>query len=373
MKKTLLLVVGMLVAGMSFAQEATPDSTATANDTYKTKYTFLPYAIYAPETSVEGGVLILRQFKPKGAGADTRPSNIEFNPAYTLNNQWKINLKHTYIAPGEKWITTGRFTLRKFPEKYFGIGNNTSDAQERRVDWTAAMFTGDWAKQVKPGMFAGVQVKYNRYMNVMFEDCLECNDEQLGEVIPGEEGGTAAGIGLIYKWDLRNSVMTPVRGHYLEVSTLHHGKATLSDYGFSSLKLDARKYFDFSSAQNGGSVLAMQAMGQFTFGDAPFRELAMLGGDGQMRGYYFGRYRDDHYVTAQVEYRQDLFWRFGATAFATVGNVGNSVENMMENIKGTVGAGLRLNMNKKDRAHLRLDYAVGNGTSGLYMTFGEAF
>ena len=93
-----------------------------------------------------------------------------------------------------------------------------------------------------------------------------------------------------------------------------------------------------------------------------------------MRGYLLGRYRDNNALQFQGEYRLNIFWRIGATVFGGVGNVYPQVGDFrLADSKYTYGLGLRFNTNPNDPANVRIDWGWGEGTSGLYVTFGEAF
>ena len=79
--------------------------------------------------------------------------------------------------------------------------------------------------------------------------------------------------------------------------------------------------------------------------------------------------------TFQVEYRTDLYWRFGLVVFGGMtamydGLVDWDESNWMYN----VGTGLRFLIDREDDVYLRLDYGIGrDGQSGFYVSFGEAF
>ncbi|MEH0156345.1 BamA/TamA family outer membrane protein [Limibacter armeniacum] len=364
--------IGIASAQNEPVKQDTTTNTKVVQEPYKAHNTYLPYAVYAPETSVEFGMFVLRQFKPKGAGDETRPSNVQLSGAYTLEKQYKITVDYSFLSPEEKWMSNGYITYRRFPEKYYGIGSDAKAENEQSIDWKSIIVEVQGLRKVKPSMFVGAQLRYVNMMDVTFEECEDCIDEP---VLPlGAEGGVSAGIGAVYIWDTRDAILTPTKGHYIELSATTYGSGTGSDFSFTSIKFDARKYFDFSENTDGKSILALQTNIQQTYGDAPFREVALLGGGEMMRGYYQGRYRDNHLVAVQAEYRKYLFWRIGATVFGSAGNVASDWNTFeFSNLKAAMGAGLRLNLNKNDTANLRLDYGIGNGTSGLYMTFGEAF
>ena len=45
----------------------------------------------------------------------------------------------------------------------------------------------------------------------------------------------------------------------------------------------------------------------------------------------------------------------------------------LNQIKWAAGGGLRFNLNPGDTTNLRIDFAAGPNTTGLYLTIGEAF
>ncbi|WP_223834215.1 hypothetical protein [Spirosoma profusum] len=63
--------------------------------------------------------------------------------------------------------------------------------------------------------------------------------------------------------------------------------------------------------------------------------------------------------------------------FAGVGNVGNWLHDVnFQNLNYSLGGGVRLALNRKERLNLRIDYCWGLGQSvsnGLYFQLGEAF
>jgi hypothetical protein len=94
-------------------------------------------------------------------------------------------------------------------------------------------------------------------------------------------------------------------------------RAPLAVTSNSSIQRGCRKFLYLSSK----SVLALQGIAGFTFGNTPFRKLEELGGADMMRGYYGGRFTDKCLMAYQAEYRRLLFWRIGMVAFAATGEV----------------------------------------------------
>ena len=90
-----------------------------------------------------------------------------------------------------------------------------------------------------------------------------------------------------------------------------------------------------------------------------------------MRGYYEGRYRDRHYMAAQVELRQHIWHRIGAVVWVGAGNVFHD-RHSFKHILPNYGIGYRWEFKK--RVNVRLD--VGFGKPGQYsfmFNINEAF
>lgn len=367
-KKTSLSILFLFLSLVLFAQNETEQDTV-----YKAKFTGFPYPAYAQETSWEFGVVSVYQFKPKKASFMTRPSNATFIGFYTLENQIRLKLEHTIFTNNEDWLLEGTWEYSKYPEKYYGIGNNTPASNEQLMDWSKFEIRQQFLKKLQTNMFLGLQYRYVNFWDISVEPRADGTGSL--EQIPGYEGGVNSGIGVVYKWDTRDFVLVPATGHFIEFRAETYPSWLGSDYQFSTIKIDLRKYFDLNKQKTAHTVVAFQGIVNQTFGDVPFRELSLMGGLKMMRGVYEGRYRDNHMVALQAEVRQHLFWRIGATAFVSTAQVmPNWNAFLFDQFKMAGGAGLRLLINKEDRATLRADYGVGpDGSSGLYLTFGEAF
>ena len=96
-----------------------------------------------------------------------------------------------------------------------------------------------------------------------------------------------------------------------------------------------------------------------------------------MRGYYYGRYRDNVLMAAQAEYRILPFSfskRWGAAAFAGAGTVAPSVGTLqLKHTKFAAGAGVRYLLFVKKDIFLRFDVGVTREGVNFYLFTGEAF
>lgn len=362
MKKGRFLLLTILLLSLnSFGQEDTIH--------FKTTYTPLPNISYSPDTRLVLGGLVLAQFKPAGAGLETRASNALVSAAFSFNKQSSLETDYTLIFPQEKWFWKGYVSYQKWPESFWGIGAEALEEDEMSVEYKRVTARQQVLYQARKDVFLGPYIKYFNMYDVGFS--LEGEEIEVPGVT-GAHGGANLGLGASFVWDKRNSILTPTRNHYLEFSTLFYSTDWFGDFNFQTYLLDARKYFDLSS--DGRNVLAFQGRLEHTAGDVPFTELALLGGREIMRGYMEGRFRDKTAVQTQTEFRRILIGRIGAVAFGALGVLGPGFDDLQSNnIKWTAGGGLRYNINKTNPIFIRVDYGVGEDTGGFYVSLGEAF
>ncbi|NLR93896.1 MULTISPECIES: BamA/TamA family outer membrane protein [Flammeovirga] len=372
-KRNYFILLFFLFTINSFGQEK-EEYLNELDTVYKNQITAFPFCGYTVETRLKFGVTGIYQFKVPKATLATRPSNITLFGYYTIENQMRIKLAHTVFTKNEDWLLEGAWEYVIFPEKYYGIGAETPNSNEQIINWTKVDFRQQVLRKVSYKMFLGLQYRYADYWDISVTKRKDGTYSDMSE-IPGYAGGSMSGFGFVYKWDKRDYVMAPTNGHFIEAKLEAYETWMGSEYSFRRFFLDVRKYFDLTREKEGNTVLALQSILQTTNGNVPFREMSLMGGMYMMRGIYEGRYRDNNMLAVQAELRQHLFWRIGMTGFVSTANVYNQMNGFQfDQTKLAGGAGLRFIFNKKDKASLRADYGFGpNKSSGLYLTYGEAF
>lgn len=335
---------------------------ASQDSTSNRKFKVLPVPAfgYSPETSYYVGAVSLFTMDPYQDGV-TRTSNgkIEFN--YTWNQQLILDGQLNYFFREEKWFLSTEMHFSRYPDRYYGIGAFTSDTNE--VLYQSNRFKIDWefSKQVKPKVFLGLGMRYMNYNNMgRLDDGLTLPLT----LVPGENFEIKADL---FK-DTRNSILTPTEGSFYKATMgLNFSLST-----YLHMLFDARKYF--SLGKNQSHVIATRFLQTSIAGNAPFYDLAILGGDRIARGYFYGRFRDNHLSTLQFEYRTPYWWRLGLAGFGGSSLVYGTGKLSEQSIKPNAGVGFRFLVDKKDRTNLRFDYAIGrDGQSGFYVSFGESF
>jgi hypothetical protein len=326
----------------------------------------LPVVVNAPETKVGGGVLAALFFKTDDRDSTVRTSNIQSILLYTQRKQIAINLGGNIYFPKEKFILKWQSVYAYFPDKFWGIGNNTPSGNKEVYTYTQLYFNPQFLYRFHKRWFIGL---IGEYQNVLKTDFQSNGIFQIQD-IPGRNGYLAVGAGPLIAWDSRNNAFSPTKGEYLQLAFMNYNRYIGSQYNFNGFIIDARKYI-ISFSKN---VLAAQFYGQFNSGNVPFRNMATLGGTNQLRGYYTGRYRDKDAMVLQAEYRMPVYKRFGIVVFSGVGEVSDKPGNFsLSGLKYAAGGGVRFAIKPKERLNLRLDYAVGQKSSGLYLFISEAF
>ncbi len=357
------LVAAPCEAGDLEAGGAQPDSLAKLRGSL----VVLPYAYYTPETKIAFGAGGVYSFRTAGAGPGDRPSSMKAAATYTQRKQMILALMPEIYLRKERYYYTGFYGYYKFPDKFWGIGGDAPDGAEenyRRNDFES---NTSLQMRIARGVYAGALYQF-QYMDP--SDTAPRGALRAG-AIPGSRTGTASGLGVVARYDTRDHVYQPSSGSNHQCSAVWFGSGLGSDYTFGVLSLDLRAYRGLF----GSHVIALQTYNVFISGEAPFQMLGLLGGSYWMRGYYRGRYRDRNMITAQVEYRFPVWWRFGAAAFAGAGDVQRDAGKFrVDRFKYSVGCGARFMFDTRERIVARLDVGFGDGdNAGVYAMVLEAF
>jgi outer membrane protein assembly factor BamA len=220
--------------------------------------------------------------------------------------------------------------------------------------------------RVKKDFYVGIPLDVSSYFNVKPDS----NSFLIKDNVPGLKGGFTLGTGVAAAFDNRLNRYNPTQGAYIMGILVYHPEF-VSDYEFTHIEIDVRKYFSPWSKH----VIAVQATTNYNGGNTPFYELSMMGGERQMRGYYQGAYRDKVLVDAQLEYRAPVWNIFGVVGWIGTGRVADKYSNLsLDGWKLSYGGGLRIRVDIKHNTNLRLDFGFGpGGIKGTYFSFAEAF
>ncbi len=351
----------LLLAASLFAADAPAEKP-------NNRFIYSPLFFFTPETSAGFGVAgsYLFRLPTKLKTKSSRPSTLSPLFIYTLNKQFKFELIGNIYLKDENLQLSASLKILNYPNKFFGIGNSTVAEDKEKYTSQGSEFSFSLLRRLTGGLRLGAQYNYSQWE---ISDWLRGGLLELGD-IPGSRHGQLSGTALLVNWDTRDNIFYPSHGEWLELNAFTYPSFLGSSFSFSGFRLNLRTYISFLPEQ----VLALQAVITAQSGAVPFQKLAQLGGENLLRGYFAGRFRDKNLVALQAEYRLHLVWRFGAVAFAGMGEVGDRWHSFQAStIKYAGGFGLRFRFDKKEKIQIRADMGFGKGSSGFYFSIFEAF
>ena len=295
------------------------------------------------------------------------PSKISEVATFSTEGRINVSVSTDLNWRKGKYMVIGYINYKQQPEFMLGIGNDVSIEDVEEVSTTRLKFVNYFMIQVVKNLYLGIGADLTNYTNIKYDSTSFLVEDN----VLGTEGGTGVGIGITAVYDSRDNRYNAYKGWYIAFKTMTFPAFMGNPYLYSSYNLDIRKYFNPWLKH----VIALQATTSARNGEVPFYELAMLGGEDQMRGYYKGALRDKVLVDCQLEYRMPVWKIFGVTAFIGTGRVAESYSDMSPSgFWLSYGFGTRIRVDTEHNTNLRLDWGFGpNGVNGFYINFAEAF
>lgn len=335
----------------------------------KANFLIYPTLAYTPETRTEIGLVNLFLFYAKN-NRQNRLSEINTFSFYTAEKQYGIWLEHAIYGDGEKWFFLGKGKFQYFPMKYYGIGITAPEEGYAVVSNVNLQLRERVLRKIKGNFFAGIEIDFQKMYDVSF-----AKTDPANYTYPtGYTGSSNLGLGAGLVYDNRKNVMNVREGLFSELAFLSYSPSLGSTHAFRSTQFDIRY---FKKGINPGDVFAVQGTALMNKGDVPFNQMAMMGGESMMRGYYLGRYRDKNLVAAQAEYRFLPFAfskRLGAAAFMSTATVAPTASALLSSqLKMAGGLGARYLIFKSKDIFVRFDVAFTGEGNVYYFFIGEAF
>jgi len=360
-KFSLLIIVTFL--HVQLIAQHKPDSTK------KLKYLIIPTLFKTPEVGIAYGVSGSFAFKttnPKDSL--TRTSIIQGTGFLTTHHQNVQAIDAAIYFPKENYILLTQLAHSFFPDKFWGIGPNTTDKPWERYTYEQYYISPHIKKKISHRFWIGALYEFQSVYNINYVNGGLYDSSKFS----GKNKYNVSGTGLSLSYDTRNSTFWPTKGLYILSQFTDFRKELRSDFNVVKWVTDIRY---FKKIQNANHIIAVQFLSYETFGQTPLRELAALGGPNNMRGFYQGRYRAENMLSLIAEYRLHLKGRFSSCFFGGVGDVDNHYQELNTgNLKYSYGAGLRFSILPKEKLNIRVDYGYSSRFNrGLYVTFGECF
>ena len=371
LRSSLILLVPFLIHSKIRTQSIT-DTIEIKKEEKRLKVIGFPILFYLPETRLAGGGAGSLTFRLKGDSINSYPSNIVFGAAYTQNRQLLSYINFRVFTDNEKYLNYGEVGYFIYNYFFYGVGNENPQDYEEFYGITFPRLRWHSLIRVSKPLYVGVRVDYDHYRLHDLEDHGFLKDD----IYLGAPAGVKnKGIGFVINFDTRNFQFYPSKGIFVESLLLYTNTQYLEGHkntgkGFVKFIFDGSLYI--SPVKN--HIIAFNAHTEFNFGAVPFQSMALLGGARRMRGYYEGRFRDQHFVLIQAEYRMPVYGILGAVAFLSAGNVFSDEDIFKWKYTRLAGGlGIRIKIDRKDLLNLRMDYGIAKNSNAFYLTFREAF
>jgi hypothetical protein len=334
----------------------------------RVNYLAIPVLFKTPETGWAAGLSASANFKTTHRNDSlTRISVITILGIFSQREQNIQALDATIYFPKEKFILYAQVSHSYFPDNFWGIGQYTKNTDIERYAFEQLVITPHIKRKFFKHTFFGILADYQNIFKVSYIQGGLMDSYSFF----GKTKYNIFGLGLTASYDTRNSTFYPTKGVFLQTQFTSYNKEIASSYSFNKWVAEARIFKKVFK----NHVIAAQLYNYSTFGETPFRSMASLGGAGNLRGFYQGRFRDNSMYSAIAEYRFPIFWKISGCVFGGVGDVYNKPKDInVASLKGSFGGGLRLTILEKEKLNLRIDYGYSdNYNKAFYFTIGECF
>jgi outer membrane protein assembly factor BamA len=344
---------------------------------------------YTPDYGVVIGGSALFTFSTDPTDKFLKRSVMPFAFAYMFNGGGNITLKPELYFNHDKFRITGKATIMNSLDNYYGVGYETNSKRIRGEESTqyrnvTLSINPIFKFRIKTSdLFYGFSVDLSQRQ--MQSPSAGVQADSVYHSQGGTEDGLIyvnVGIGGKLSYDTRDVPANPYSGVFLELTGTYYLKVLGSDHGFEVYSLEYRhfKQLHFLGERK---VLAWQMNGRFTNGNVPITELSMIGSPFDLRGYYFGQYRDKNAIFALAEYRhmfnagdatfvRRMASKLGFTVWGGMGSVSKGIIDA-HHILPNYGAGLRVEL--QPRMNFRVDFGQDpiNKQTLVYFNMTEAF
>jgi outer membrane protein assembly factor BamA len=400
-RATLIVLTLTLIQLPSLAQDIPLDSSGTQKqtdikdlwnrlthkkDTLKRKeeakfqWVYFPAGGYSSNTGIAilGGANAL--WTRDGA---TKQSNASTSFTYTQFRQTILPLVVNV------WTKKDRFNFFldnryiNYPSNLYGLRGRSKLDSGYSVNFSWLKMHPSVLMRISNNLYGGIGLYYDYFWDIVesgFQRVAPTTNNPLGlssafeyyvgqPTPPGKE--TAFGPAVKLLFDSRDNPVNASKGFFGSAVFHPSFKSWGSDSSWSTLALDARKYFSLSDRRY--SVLALWAYYWQDFGRAPFLLLPSTGWDDYWntgRGYSQGRYRGHIMRYLEAEYRFQILKNglLGGVLFSNIQNFPNELFTSYSEYRGRrvtnvtavgYGTGVRFKFNKYSKTNLCFDMGFG--------------
>lgn len=296
-----------------------------------------------------------------------------------------------------RWSVLGFIRYRQMPkEDFFGIGGNS------RAELRSTYRLNDFQVGGAAGVFLGQSVSAMVQLSFLRNDPgpgKERSVPQVGDVFPETEApGLTEAVGFLIsrlqlRFDFRNirknrltprafalqddplaaRTLNPDRGVLLELQLSRYDDVDTDRYSFHRLNVELQEYFSFYRAHQ---VLAFRQFVSITdrngHGEIPIYLMQTLGGGNSLRAYRDFRFRDNHVLLLNGEYRWRAWTGLQMALFFDAGKAVSRRSGLnFARMITSYGIGARIRTSRA--ILLRVGYARGREGGRAFIKFDNIF
>ncbi len=327
----------------------------------------VPLVISDPAVGYGGGLAVVFFHDPEEDGQQTddvnemlnMPPSISFVAgAYTENESWLAAGGHVASWKSDTIRYTGVAGYGDLNLKFYGVQSEVNpDDLGFKFNIQGFFLLQELIFRVKQSnLFVG-----GRYSYLSSDIAFNIFDE-VPDASKGHLDSSTGGLGLIVKYDTRDNIISPNKGHYAKFEPVFYNKAFGGDFNYTKTKISTYSYWPISKL-----VLGVRLEGDFSTGEVPFYDAPFI----DMRGIPAMRYQGENVFVGELEGRWDLTPRWSLVGFIGSGWTADSFSELNdESGKVAGGGGFRYLIARRYGMRVGLDVARGPEDTVVYLAVG---
>jgi hypothetical protein len=284
----------------------------------------------------------------------------------TTNGSWGAGVAHLGVFKEDRYRYRGSFFYAGMDLDFYGSGGDL-DLPLDSVSYTLDGFSLLQQIERRLGdsrVFLGANFRYSSFDTRL--------DLGLGLDPPDwfpalEKTIRSSGVGVLARYDSRDSVFTPDAGTSATVGATFYDEALGSDRTFRKVEAKLRRWTSMGASW----VLGLRADAAFSSDDTPFYMLPSV----DLRGIPATRYQGKDALSVEAELRWDLTARWSLVGFLGSGWADGDGMGSFVLDEGRVagGTGFRYLISRVFRIRTGLDFAWSEEDFAFYFTTGTAW
>lgn len=331
----------------------------------KIDFGFIPGPNYSATTGLGLGLLGTATYSADRTDPTLPRSNASVYSNMTTAGFFMVGLRGNHIFPHESFQLDYKVNLSTFSTSYWGMGYANADNDDNETDYrrnrinAMARFMVKLAPNTYIGPFVNYRVTQASDVNEDFSYLWQGQDKTIHTYTAG----------LSFTYDSRDFMLNASKGVFVQIDQTFTPRCFGNGkYNFSTTEATFATYGKLWK----GAILAGELHGQFNYGHIPWSQLATVGSNDRMRGYYEGRYNDKNVIEGQLELRQHIKGRNGVVVWVALANAFPDFKNIAWRYT-LPNAGVGYRWEFKKRINIRVDYGFTRNGGGFIFNINEAF